>query len=242
MITGTIKRTLYPNSSTFSSSMSVKTNGIWDNMKKIFGTKFVGGLVVTLIITSVFGTSLAEESDNSRPAVGKTEDAAIENASFENEARLRVIVETDAGGDPDDEQSLVRFLLYCNEWDVEGIICARPTAREKENRNTARTGLGIVQRMVHAYGECYPNLVQHDARYPRPEVLLQHTVAGYEDRNDGVDLIIAAVDSDDPRPIWFMNWGTDYGSATSSLRRALDRILKERGSEGYAAFSLELLQ
>ena len=39
--------------------------------------------------------------------------------------RLRVIVETDAGGDPDDEQSMVRFLLYSNEWDVEGIICNR---------------------------------------------------------------------------------------------------------------------
>ena len=40
--------------------------------------------------------------------------------------RLRLIVETDAGGDPDDEQSLVRFLLYSNEWDVEGIIANRP--------------------------------------------------------------------------------------------------------------------
>src|SRR5262245_24069841 len=40
--------------------------------------------------------------------------------------RLRLIVETDAGGDPDDEQSLVRFLLYAAEWDVEGIIANRP--------------------------------------------------------------------------------------------------------------------
>src|SRR5207249_9008892 len=39
--------------------------------------------------------------------------------------KLRVIIETDAGGDPDDEQSLVRFLLYTNEWDVEGIIANR---------------------------------------------------------------------------------------------------------------------
>ena len=29
--------------------------------------------------------------------------------------RLRIMIETDAGGDPDDEQSLVRFLLYANE-------------------------------------------------------------------------------------------------------------------------------
>src|SRR5712692_8487395 len=40
--------------------------------------------------------------------------------------KLRLIIETDAGGDPDDEQSLVRFLLYTNEWEVEGIIANRP--------------------------------------------------------------------------------------------------------------------
>src|SRR3954453_4232341 len=60
--------------------------------------------------------------------------------------RLRLIVETDAGGDPDDEQSLVRFLLYTNEWDVEGIIANRPKARDGENLNPVRTGLGIVRR------------------------------------------------------------------------------------------------
>src|SRR5688500_14347517 len=65
--------------------------------------------------------------------------------------RLRVIVETDAGGDPDDEQSLVRFLLYANEWDVEGLIANRSVARERENLNAVRTGLGIVQRQLQAY-------------------------------------------------------------------------------------------
>src|SRR5690242_16519297 len=60
------------------------------------------------------------------------------------DARIRLIIETDAGGDPDDEQSLVRFLLYRNEWDVEGIICNRPQARDGENLNPERTGLGIV--------------------------------------------------------------------------------------------------
>ena len=32
-----------------------------------------------------------------------------------------------------------------------------------------------------AYGECHPNLVKHDRRYPTPEVLLGRTVAGYDD-------------------------------------------------------------
>src|SRR5205823_11516249 len=123
--------------------------------------------------------------------------------------RLRIIIETDAGGDPDDEQSLVRFLLYMNEWDVEGIICTLAKARDGENLNPERTGLGIVRRLLKAYGDCYPNLVRHDPRYPRPGALLKRTVAGYANVRDGVDLIIAAVDRPDPRPVWFCNWGTD---------------------------------
>lgn len=150
--------------------------------------------------------------------------------------RLRVIIETDAGGDPDDEQSLVRFLLYANEWDIEGIIANRPVARDRENLNPVRTGLSIVRRLVNAYGECYANLVQHDPRYPQPELLLKRTVAGYEDRDEGLNLIRTAVDTDDPRPVWFCNWGTDKGSAPSSLKRALDRVLDERGEKSYAAF------
>ncbi|MEI2723096.1 MAG: nucleoside hydrolase-like domain-containing protein [Verrucomicrobiota bacterium] len=154
--------------------------------------------------------------------------------------RLRVIIETDAGGDPDDEQSLVRFLLYANEWDVEGIICNRPKARDGENLNPERTGLGIMQRFIRAYGECHPNLIKHDARYPKPEDLFRRTVSGYADSDDGVKLILSAVDSPDPRPVWFMNWGTDDGSDPSSLKRALDRVLKDRGPAGYATFKRRL--
>jgi hypothetical protein len=76
--------------------------------------------------------------------------------------RLRVLIETDAGGDPDDEQSLARFLLHANEWDVVGVICTLAKARDGENLNPERTGLGIVRRQLRAYGECYPNLAKHD--------------------------------------------------------------------------------
>ena len=150
--------------------------------------------------------------------------------------RLRLIVETDAGGDPDDEQSLVRFLVYASEFDVEGIIANRPKARDGENRNPVRTGLGIVERMVRAYGECLPRLRENDPRYPTLETLLARTVPGDNDHDEGVELIIKAVDADDPRPVWFLNWGTDDGSAVSCLHRALDRVLKGRGREGYAKF------
>jgi hypothetical protein len=151
-----------------------------------------------------------------------------------------MIIETDAGGDPDDEQSLVRFLVYANEWDIEGIIANRPRARDGENKNPNRTGLEIVRALVSAYGQCHANLVQHDPRYPKPEQLLARSVAGYDDVPDGVDLIVRAVDGPDPRPIWFCNWGTDRGSAESCLKRALDAVLRERGPAGYAKFKSRL--
>jgi len=114
-------------------------------------------------------------------------------------SRLRLIIETDAGGDPDDEQSLVRFLLYVNEWDVEGIIANRAAARDGENRNRERTGPGIVRRLMRAYGDCYTNLVEHDQRYPKPEFLLERTVPGYNEVDEGVKLVMDAVDREDPR-------------------------------------------
>src|SRR5688572_25957562 len=87
------------------------------------------------------------------------------------EPRLRLLIETDAGGDPDDEQSLVRFLLYANEWDVEGIIANRPDVRPGENHNRERSGLGVVQQLLNAYGACYTNLVRNDPRYPTRDYL-----------------------------------------------------------------------
>jgi hypothetical protein len=154
--------------------------------------------------------------------------------------RSRLIIETDAGGDPDDEQSLVRFLLYANEWDIEGIIANRPKAREGENRNPERTGLGIVRRLLNAYGECYPNLIKHDTRYPTSDYMWQRTVAGYNDTDDAVKLLIGAVDKEDSRPVWYSDWGTDHGAATNNLRRALDKVLRERGPRGYAKFKSRL--
>jgi hypothetical protein len=150
--------------------------------------------------------------------------------------KIRIIIETDAGGDPDDEQSMVRFLLYANVFDIEGIIANRRDARPGENKNPVRDGLGIVRAFINAYSDCYPNLIRHDRGFPEPEYLFQRVVPGYDDTDEGVNLIIRAVDSSDPRPVWFCNWGTDKGSPESCLKRALDNILLLRGPGGYAKF------
>src|SRR5262245_31201223 len=38
------------------------------------------------------------------------------------DSRPRLVVLTDIGGDPDDQQSMIRLMLYSNEFQIEGLI------------------------------------------------------------------------------------------------------------------------
>ena len=38
--------------------------------------------------------------------------------------RPRLFVLTDIGGDPDDQQSLVRLMVYANEFQIEGLVAS----------------------------------------------------------------------------------------------------------------------
>ena len=68
----------------------------------------------------------------------------------------RVIVTSD--GEIDDECSMVRFLLYTNEWDVEGIITFKFTiSLAWTSAGRAMTGH---DPYLEAYAEVYPNLIQ----------------------------------------------------------------------------------
>jgi hypothetical protein len=91
-----------------------------------------------------------------------------------------------------------------------------------------------------AYSACQTNLARHDPRFPTADALKARTVAGYDSTNAAVHLILAAVDRHDSRPLWYSDWGTDHSAATNNLRRALDRVLRERGPKGYARFKSRL--
>jgi hypothetical protein len=58
-------------------------------------------------------------------------------------ARLRVLVLTDIEADPDDSQSLIRFLTYCNQWDVEGLIAT--TSIHQKTRVAPETIIDILK-------------------------------------------------------------------------------------------------
>ncbi len=79
--------------------------------------------------------------------------------------RPRVVVLTDITNEPDDQESLVRFLVYSNEYDVEGLIATTSTWL----RN--RTSVKNIHDCVAAYGKVHVNLTKHADGFPTLEHL-----------------------------------------------------------------------
>ncbi|MFH1377354.1 MAG: nucleoside hydrolase-like domain-containing protein, partial [Planctomycetota bacterium] len=157
--------------------------------------------------------------------------AALFCLSSAGSDKLRVIMETDApGGDPDDEGSLVRFFLYLNEWDVEGMIGTRSATQSR----TGVDGKTTINQYIDAYQTVLPKLTTHAQGWPTVSYLRSITKQCYTG-TEGRDLVIAAVDKNDPRPIWFTNWGTNEGN-TTALRQALDYVKTNRTAEEYKKF------
>lgn len=147
----------------------------------------------------------------------------------------RIIVTTDLGADPDDEQSLVRLLVSANEFDIEGLIVSTGCWKKKQS-NTA-----MLDKIVDAYGKALPNLQVHAKDFPSLEYLksisvMGQTGYGMSDVGDGKDtkgsdLIIASVDKDDPRPVWVQIWG-----GGNNLAQAVWKVRDTRSKEELAKF------
>jgi hypothetical protein len=135
------------------------------------------------------------------------------NTPFEKMAldRQRVLVLTDITNEPDDQESLVRFLVYANEYDVEGLVAT--TSTWLRNRVSPET----IIAQLNAYDEVRDNLLVHADGYPTMQALLDVTTehlpvfgmagVGAGKSTDGSRLIIEAADRDDPRPLWISVWG-----------------------------------
>lgn len=140
------------------------------------------------------------------------------------ESRNRLIVLTDIGNEPDDSESMVRLLLYSNDIDIEGLIATTSRHHPKDPR------VELITRRLDAYGQVLANLRKHDRRYPDVEKLRSRTMSGspvygMEGVGRGKEtaasrLIIAAVDSPDPRPVWVAAWGgaADLAQALWTVR------------------------
>jgi len=149
--------------------------------------------------------------------------------------KLRVVVLTDIENEPDDAQSLVRFLTYVNQWDVEGLIATTSVHQQK------RIAPERIRRIVEAYGKVRANLLLHEKGYPETEFLLSKikpaipkygmAAVGPGNDSEGSEHIIAVVDKPDNRPVWVPVWG-----GANCLAQALWKVRQTRTPEAVDKF------
>lgn len=142
----------------------------------------------------------------------------------------RMIVLTDMGADPDDEQSLVRLLLYANQIDIEGIVATTSCWHRDRIRPD------FIADILSAYEKVQPNLLLHESGYPSADALRsvskdgipKYGMEGVGDGMDteGSDWVIEVLERDDDRPLWISVWG-----GPNVLAQALYKIDKTKSKE-----------
>src|SRR6187431_1387561 len=90
--------------------------------------------------------------------------------------RPRLAVLTDIGGDPDDTQSLVRLMVYANEFDIEALIASASGTRGELKKSVTRPDL--IREVIEAYGKVLPNLQRHAEGWPTKDRLVSCVKSG----------------------------------------------------------------
>jgi hypothetical protein len=149
--------------------------------------------------------------------------------------KTRILILTDIENEPDDAMSLVRFLLYSNQFDVEGIV-ATTSCWQRD-----KTAEWRIHEIVDAYGNVRDNLEKHEKGYPTHTFLKGKIRKGYPDfgmaavgegkDSEGSGLIIEVVDKTDPRPVWIPVWG-----GANCLAQALWKVKNTRSEEEVRKF------
>ena len=149
--------------------------------------------------------------------------------------RPRVVVTTDP--ELDDLNSMLRFLLYSNELEVEGLVYASsqfhwagdPDAGVAPHRWPAPGDRLHIDEAVDRYAQVHENLTRHAEGYPTPEALRAVIAVGnvavlgeYAADTPGSDLVKRVLLDDDDRPVFLGCWG-----GPSTVARALRSIEQE---------------
>lgn len=116
--------------------------------------------------------------------------------------------------DSDDVQSMIRFLLYSNEFDVEALIATSGTFANVADKQN-------ILDILYLYDYVDENLRKHDIRYPDARYLRDVTwqgasgtwgceaadITGEGHDSEASEKIIALLKQQDVRPVWFCVWG-----------------------------------
>lgn len=154
-------------------------------------------------------------------------------------AQERVFVLTDIENEPDDAMSMVRFLVYANHFDIEGL--AATTSIHQQNKVATYR----IREIVEAYAKVRDNLAQHESGFPTAdhvrscitEGLAEYGMQAVGEGKDSPasEKLIAAADKDDLRPLWVTVWG-----GPNVLAQALWKVRKTRTAEELKQFVAKL--
>lgn len=163
---------------------------------------------------------------------------ALAECQLDPTPRLRLFLLSDIANEPDDAQSLVRLLVYSNEFHIEGLVATtsywlNDTTRPDEMRE-----------IVDAYARSLRNLKHHAPGWPEPERLLSLIKSGStkygmdgvgEGHNsEGSDLLVDAVDASD-ESLWVPVWG-----GANTLAQALWHVNATRSTQEIETFVSKL--
>ncbi len=194
------------------------------------------GTMLACTLTSSCAIAAAVQAATQQQA--QTQAQAQAQAPMQAQAaqqKTRILILSDIGNEPDDSQSLVRFLVYSNEFNVEGLIATTSTwLRDRVNPE-------MMHKRIDAYALALPNLRRHAEGYPSAEELRSVVRAGragygmdYVGAGKSTEasaLIIQSVDKPDPRPLWIDVWG-----GAVDLAQALYDVRATRSAEEVEAF------
>ncbi|MFC1635440.1 DUF1593 domain-containing protein [Planctomycetota bacterium] len=138
-----------------------------------------------------------------------------------------VIATTD--GEIDDRCSMIRFLMYANEWDIQGLIHSSSKYHWKGNEKHKRKNwhpVSWLDEQLDKYAEVYPYLKQNDPDYPTPDYLRSQVFVGnigyvgdMEQPTPGSRRIVEVLLDRDPSAVWMQAWG-----GANTIARALNTI------------------
>jgi len=148
----------------------------------------------------------------------------------------------DKCSDPDDVQSMVRFLLYTNDLDVEGLVASSATFANIAKKQN-------ILEILNLYDQVDGNLRKHDSRYPTANQLRSITWQGRDNTwgkpaseiigegmdSEASDAIIRIVDKPDPRPVWICVWG-----GSREVAQAIWKVKATRNSPALVSFLSKL--
>ena len=138
-----------------------------------------------------------------------------------------VIATTD--GEIDDRCSMIRFLMYANEWDIRGLIHSSSKYHWKGDEKHDRKNwhpVSWLDEQIDKYAEVYPYLKQNDPDYPTPDYLRNQVFVGNISHVGDMELptpgsrrIAEVLLDTDPSEVWLQAWG-----GANTIARALKSI------------------